>query len=295
MTRTLLILLACLLVGVGMANAQPIDESAFWRLLEQTDQALGQAQPDLAALRQQWAGIDSVQIDGATATLDLAWIDDGLASGNPAQVDKLKRFIDALLNYHVHQTPSPDNAGASLTALSKVLSDPRFQYAQITPTPLPAPSESNSGTPSDAASLPSQVILIAVGVVVVVLVLSFIARSINVQSVELKTSAEDDPTNFAEARERADNLEAARDYRSAIRYLYLSSLLLLDEHRLIHYDASLTNREHLRQIANQPPLFEALRQVINTFEDVWYGFQPVDEDFYQQYRRSIDHLRQLIT
>ncbi len=298
MTRTILILLACLMVGVSMVYAKPIDEGAFWRLLQQTDQALAQIQPDLDALRQQWAGIDSVQVDGATITLDLAWINDALANGNPAQIEKLRRYIEALLNDHAHQTTPPGNSGASLAALKQVLNDSRFQYAQITPTPLPTPepSQSTSSAPaSDSASLPSQIILIVLGVIAVVVVLSFIARSINVQSAELKTSAGEDPTNFAEARERADNLEAARDYRSAIRYLYLSSLLLLDEHRLIHYDASLTNREHLRQISAKPQLFEALRQAINTFEDVWYGFQPVDEDFYQQYRRSIDHLRQLIT
>ncbi len=300
MSRAALILLSCLIVGIRLADAQPIDEDQFWLLVAQTDQALGQSPPNLDALRQRWAAVDAVEINGEAVTLDLAWIIDALSSENPAQQQQLRHYLAALLDYHAQQHNSPDG-GASLAALEEVLSDARFQYAQIEPTPLPtaAPNESS---PSESApapqevSLPGQIILIALGVLVVILVLSYVARSINLQGAELKAgSSDEDPTNFAEARQRAENYEAAQNYRAAIRYLYLSSLLLLDEHNLIRYDPSLTNREHLRQIAAKPQLFDALRQVINTFEDVWYGFQPVDDALYQTYRHHIDQLRQLIS
>jgi hypothetical protein len=300
MTRTALILLACLMIGAKLSYARPIDEDQFWRLVEQTDQALAQAQPTLEALRQQWSTVDTVEINGTALTLDLAWIKDALSSKNTSEQQQLRRYLNALLDYHARQRRPSANSGASLSALDKVLSDTRFQYAQIEPTPLPTSAPET--TPSDPisapaqASLPSQLVLIALGMIAVVLVLSYVARSINVQSAELRAgSADEDPTSFAEARERAENYEAVQNYRAAIRYLYLSSLLLLDEHNLIRYDPSLTNREHLRQIAAKPQLFDALRQVINTFEDVWYGFQPVDDALYQAYRRHIDQLKQLIS
>ncbi len=300
MSRIALVLFACLIAGIGLARAAPVSENDFWLLVERTDQALAQPQPSLEALRQQWAAVDSVLIDETPITLDLAWIRDALASDSADQHQQLERYLGALLDYHQQQILRPGDGGASLPALDKVLSDPRFQYGQIEPTPLPTttpdqprPAESNV---SPAGSLPSQLIMIALGVIAVVLVLTYVARAINVQSAELKAaSSEDDPTNFAEARERAETYEAARNYRAAIRYLYLSSLLLLDEHNLIRYDPSLTNHEHLRQIAAKPQLFDALRQVINTFEDVWYGFRPVDDAVYQAYRRHIDQLRQLIS
>jgi hypothetical protein len=36
------------------------------------------------------------------------------------------------------------------------------------------------------------------------------------------------------------------DYRTAVRYLYLSLLLLLEEHGLLRYDRPLTDREYLQ-------------------------------------------------
>ena len=301
MSRAALVLLACLLAGISLVYAKPISENDFWLLVEQTEQALAQPQPSLEALRQQWATVDAVQIDGTSITLDLAWINDALASDSADQRQQLSRYLNALLDYHRQQINQPNDGGASLAELDKVLSDPRFQYARMEPTALPTstPDETNpteSATAPADGSLPGQLVLLALGVIAVVLVLTYVARIISVQGAELKiASSDDDPTNFAEARDRAANYEAAQDYRAAIRYLYLSSLLLLDEHNLIRYDPSLTNREHLRQIAAKPQLFDALRQVINTFEDVWYGFQPVDDSLYQAYRRHIDQLRQLIS
>ncbi len=87
--------------------------------------------------------------------------------------------------------------------------------------------------------------------------------------------------------------EASQDYRAAIRYLYLSSLLTLDERGLIRYDRTLTNREHLRQVADNQPLFDLLRPIVNVFDRVWYGFAPVDAALYQDFRQNVERLTQL--
>jgi hypothetical protein len=92
---------------------------------------------------------------------------------------------------------------------------------------------------------------------------------------------------------QAGTLAAGGDYRAAIRYLYLSTLLLLDERRALRYDRSLTNREVLAQIASDEALVERLRPVVDEFDRVWYGFAPVDEAEYEEYRRQIGRVREL--
>ncbi|MCL4267670.1 MAG: DUF4129 domain-containing protein [Anaerolineae bacterium] len=94
------------------------------------------------------------------------------------------------------------------------------------------------------------------------------------------------------ALKRAEELSTGGDYRTAVRYLYLSSLLLLEERGLLRYDRSLTNREYLRTIAHQPRLTAVLRQVIDVFDRVWYGFQPISKESYEAYARQVDSLKQ---
>jgi len=92
---------------------------------------------------------------------------------------------------------------------------------------------------------------------------------------------------------QAGTLAAGGDYRAAIRYLYLSTLLLLDERRALRYDRSLTNREVLAQVAGDEALVERLRPVVEEFDRVWYGFAPVDEAEYEAYQRQIGRVREL--
>lgn len=94
------------------------------------------------------------------------------------------------------------------------------------------------------------------------------------------------------ALKRAEELSTGGDYRTAVRYLYLSSLLLLEERGLLRYDRSLTNREYLRTITHQPRLTAVLRQVIDVFDRVWYGFQPISKESYEAFARQVDSLKQ---
>ena len=92
--------------------------------------------------------------------------------------------------------------------------------------------------------------------------------------------------------QRAQTLSGQGDYRNAIRYLYLSSLLVLDERGLLRYDRSRTNREYLRSVSSKPGLATPLRDVIDVFDRVWYGFESVDEQTYQSYLQHVDELRE---
>jgi hypothetical protein len=65
----------------------------------------------------------------------------------------------------------------------------------------------------------------------------------------------------------------------------------LDERNLLRYDRSLTNREYLGSIADRPELAITLREVIDVFDRVWYGFQPLDEKAYNLYVAQVNELR----
>ncbi len=138
--------------------------------------------------------------------------------------------------------------------------------------------------------------LTVVGAIVLAIVLLYATRGI----LEEFAAAEEGPfggefgaelLTSESAFRQAQTLSGTGDYRSAVRYLYLSSLLILDERNLLRYDRSLTNREYLGSIADRPELAITLREVIDVFDRVWYGFQPLDEEAYNLYVARVNELR----
>ena len=100
-----------------------------------------------------------------------------------------------------------------------------------------------------------------------------------------------EPLTAARALQQAQNLSTAGDYRNAVRYLYLASLLRLDERGLLRYDRSRTNREYLRSIDEKPELASNLKDVIDVFDEVWYGYQPLDKSSYEHFVDRVSDLQ----
>ena len=82
----------------------------------------------------------------------------------------------------------------------------------------------------------------------------------------------------------ADSAEAASDFRGALRFLYLSAILNLQERGVLPYDKSLTNREYLHQAQVDIDLHTALGPAITVFDEVWYGHKPCDAETITSYR-----------
>jgi len=89
----------------------------------------------------------------------------------------------------------------------------------------------------------------------------------------------------AGARARAAARAAAGDYREAVRYLYLSTLLALDESGRLRIDRATGNRDILRQARATPRLAEALAPVVRLFDLFLFGHVPVTRDDYERYRQ----------
>ena len=111
--------------------------------------------------------------------------------------------------------------------------------------------------------------------------------------MNLVSEAHDEVTEAALARvetekaalAHAETAEAASDFRSALRYLYLSAILHLQERGVLPYDKSLTNREYLHQAQqNDVDLHAALGPAIAVFDEVWYGYKSCDAETVANYR-----------
>jgi hypothetical protein len=285
----------------GIARAQSsstLDEAAFWTFLQETETVLMQAegQTDTTAIRmallEVWHNVRQVRLIEKNVEIDLTWLRRPLEDGDADALVRLQRHIRALLDYRARMATGGEG-GASLSTLDQVLRDSRFLYDDMTPTPIATPVALDFADPPAISPDMSQLIIIVGGIAALVLVIWYLARTMQVQPNAL-TNADaqaDDPKTASSATDRASAFAANGNYRSAIRYLYLSSLLWLDERGLLRYDASLTNREHLRQVRDQHELHDRLRKVVNTFEDVWYGDHPVDESYYLRYVQQIEELR----
>lgn len=88
----------------------------------------------------------------------------------------------------------------------------------------------------------------------------------------------------AAALARAETAEASNDFRDALRYLYLSAILHLQERGVLPYDKSLTNREYLHQEQVDINLQTTLGPAVTLFDEVWYGHKPCDAETVKKYR-----------
>lgn len=89
------------------------------------------------------------------------------------------------------------------------------------------------------------------------------------------------------ALSQSETAAASQDFRDALRYLYLSAILHLQERGILTYDRSLTNLEYLHALQRRVELQDALRPVIQVFDDVWYGYKPCNADTIENYRELL--------
>ena len=179
----------------------------------------------------------------------------------------------------------------SMQVRRDILADPDIQQRSVTPAALPTPS-----LPDIDLSF-MRWVFIGLGVIafVVLLVLLgpilfgfFVTVRRRRKPVTGSTGAE--VSTSTEAIQRAQVASTVQDYRLALRMLYLASLLKLDEIGALRYDRALTNREYVRQVSLKPALADALWPVVETFDDVWYGFRPVTADGYGAFESKVNML-----
>jgi hypothetical protein len=88
--------------------------------------------------------------------------------------------------------------------------------------------------------------------------------------------------NFDLAVEDAIN---QRNFRLAVRLLYLQTLKRLTDSGQINYKPEKTNRQYVHELANSP-LQSDFENLTRRFEFVWYGDFPIDETQFGQIRQQ---------
>ncbi len=139
-------------------------------------------------------------------------------------------------------------------------------------------------------------IFACLGGVLIIGVLVYLLRGMQfslTREAQVANETDDPEANLTAntARQQAVTLARGGDYRTAVRYLYISSLLWLDEHRLLRYDRALTNREYLELLRDNAELRADLSAIIDTFDRVWYGHASLDDEGFTTYRQQVDSLR----
>jgi hypothetical protein len=174
-----------------------------------------------------------------------------------------------------------------------ILSDPNLQQreATVTPSPVQLPDL----PPINLSFL--RWVFIGAGAVLIIILIALLGPLIfHFFSQRRRRRAQSNPgdelaiATSEEAVQRAQEASALQDYRQALRLLYLASLLKLDEIGALRYDHALTNREYVRRVALRPALADALRPVVETFDDVWYGYRPLTSEGYATFAAQVDTL-----
>lgn len=292
----------------------PITLEAYWELVRNTRQAVIQLEADvkqtvrteLDGLASQWESVSAVELsDKSVMQVDPAFLVAELRN-DPPDLEHLKNLLDALLRAH-DEYPHKVFTIQDIEPLNEILARPEFQWVEQQSTA--APDWVNSMLEAFfnfmerlAFGLQNmlyygRVPIIAAAVLLFLFSLYYISRSLSrnlVREAQLAAESDDgaDLLSSRAAMQRAQTLSSQGDYRNAVRYLYLSSLLILDEQGLLRYDRSRTNREYLRSVSSQPQLAGSLRDVIDVFDRVWYGFEAVDEETYRSYVEHVEELRE---
>lgn len=319
------ILLIGLVAWLSLANLSPVHQpllqegtpitaEAYWDLVRTTQQTVDQLRsqagadvvPQLNDLASRWDQVSAVEMpDGTLIKIRSEYLTSELRE-NPPDLVHLKNSLDALLQAH-EEYPQNVFTLEDLDPLKKILARPEFQWqeGQVVEAPdwlnriFDAITNVLDRIVYALANLIVQgrTVFIVLGSIIFTLILLYISRLLsrslagNAQLAEEGAEGEGIVTSKG-ALQRAQALSMQGDYRNAVRFLYLSSLLVLDEQGLLRYDRSRTNREVLRSVASRPELANPLRDVVDVFDRVWYGYEPVDEQTFQSYLKHVEELRE---
>ncbi len=249
-------------------------------------------------------GASEVQVSvELTVPVDNSWLSDALAEPDPpfGQIaDRLGALLDALVQ--PGDTP-PDDAQQRL---ENILSRPPFAAAEPeNPTFISRffdwlfnVLERLFRPAAEAGASSGNLIGWLIGGICLVLlagVLFYLLRNVRYTLTrDAQQAAADDfeaSLTANEALNQASTVAREGDYRTAVRYLYLSSLLWLDERGMLRYDRALTNYEYLAHLSENPALRARLLPIVETFDRVWYGHMPLDDADFQHYQRQVEELR----
>jgi hypothetical protein len=310
----LLILFFSVLIGqagwIVFADGSTLTEAQYWALVQESHDEVvrlkAASAEDISGgmeqLATRWEAVTEVEVDGKKVPVDHQYLIKMMRTV-PPDLERLDDLLASLLNAQ-QIAPSGVFSSADLVPLKEILARPEFQWAEPAQNPVSEwlqkifdvisrwANEILGLTFDVAGSDVTAVILTAL----LMVVFFFVFRTLFTDFLnEVKMNAEngeEEPLTADAAFAKAQQLSRGGDYRSAVRYLYLSTLLILDERGVMRYDRSKTNREYLRSVANSPELSKPLEEVIEVFDNVWYGYHSLEEDTFKHYSDRVEELKE---
>jgi len=135
-------------------------------------------------------------------------------------------------------------------------------------------------------------VLITLGCILLVAVIIFFIHQVRTNLVaEVRNEENKSPTESVATEQAAlmqsEKAAESRNFREALRFLYLSAILNRQERGMLTYDKSLTNLEYLHTLGANAELQQVLRPAIRVFDEVWYGYKPCDADTVADYQEML--------
>jgi len=85
---------------------------------------------------------------------------------------------------------------------------------------------------------------------------------------------------------QAESLARDGDLRGAIRKAYIALLCELGDRKIVSLAQHKTNRDYLHSVRERVHLYSSMRELTNSFELHWYGFQPPAENDWNEFRNG---------
>ena len=283
-------------IGTTTVSAESVPVASYWATLEEIETNLA-APEQLTPLIAKLATWDEIALeDGRVIPIDhsflVAQLDD-----ETLPLESKEALLTNLLAMKKESAPIQEKLA---TDIETILAQAEFDYSIKPPSLWErfwAKVQELLSRPFQNSSLPPWIgnSFLYLGSLIVVIFILYITRGFWAQfapqSAVPNDEHEEGTLSANDASLRAQTLSETGDYRSAVRYLYLSALLRLDEQGILRYDRAKTNREYLR-LMGASPFAPILREVVDLFDRVWYGFEPLASAEYQHYARQVEKLKQ---
>lgn len=239
---------------------------------------------------------------GTTMEADNTWLAVEM-NATPPKYDRIERQLQSLIDEldRVAAPPKVQDPDEAQALLARVLERSQFRHERsivdvfwdrLLDALLDMLSRSGPGGINFFVIIMGTLMAVAIGSAVI-FVMRNTLRHLNPSAPEAGFSSEEAGLTAQQAWRRAEELARTGDRRSAVRYLYLSALLYMDEKGLLVFDRSMTNREYLRVVAGNQQLSNLLGPIVAVFDRVWYGGILPDDAEYEEYSALVRRIKEL--
>ena len=290
-----------------LAQSDSLSLEGYWQLfdevadeLKSTDESSNAA---LEAIASHLVSVRTVELPGG----ELLPVDHGYLAGllrsDPPQIELALDILKETRNlgsWHTHSAESSD-----LVALQQILSQSQFQMTDEAPNPvseffgrlfegflrLLARFFSDSGSAGGLFNLALTFVLGAGLITIFIFIYRAGLRSVIAEAGLAASATSGEHLTAEGAAVRAQEFSRQGDWRNAIRFLTISTILSLEARGLLPEDPTRTNREFLKSLRRNPELSAGLESITNIFDRVWYGFKTASEDDYAQVKALAEALK----